>query len=101
MAGSRELRGAISTALSDPNFMAQAAQTTGRPLRQLLSQRLENADLGVLVVAAIATGEAPPFRAAEVVWREAPAGELQHQTIRWRLAPWAFADGADTEPSFH
>jgi hypothetical protein len=85
------LRDAICVALRDPNFMAEAAQYTGSPLRHRLARRLEEAGLEVEIVAAIATGNSPPYPEAEIVWREKSDGELTHQTIKWDLAPWAFA----------
>jgi hypothetical protein len=91
MTNKKVLRDAIGVAFQDPNFMAKAAQINGLPLRQLLAKRLAGAGLDVEIIAAIASGDLPPYYQADIVWREGTSGELTHQTINWELAPWAFA----------
>lgn len=93
MTDKKALRSAIGAAFHDPNFMAEAAQFNGLPLRQLLAKRVAEAGLDVEIIAAIASGDQPPYYQADIVWREGEKGELTHQTVRWALAPWAFAIG--------
>ena len=74
MTDKKVLRDAIGVAFQDPNFMAKAAQFNGLPLRQLLAQRVAEAGLDVEVIAAIASGDLPPYYQADIVWREGSGG---------------------------
>jgi hypothetical protein len=87
MTDKKVLRDAIGVAFAEPNFMAKAAQLNGPQLRHLLAQRLAEAGLDVEVIAAIASGDFPPYYQADMVWREGRDGDLTHQTVRWALAP--------------
>jgi hypothetical protein len=89
MAGIRALRGEIAVALSNPNFVAVAARLTGGFLRQVVVHRLMESQIDVVVIAANALGETPPYKRAEVVWQLPEGGEFVRQAIRWDLAPWA------------
>jgi hypothetical protein len=94
MAGTEALRGDINAALCNPNFIAIAARLAGGFLRQVVAHRLSEAHIDVVVVAANALGEAPPYREAEIVWQLPQGGDLVRQTVRWELAPWAYASDA-------
>jgi hypothetical protein len=94
MAGTEALRGDINAALCNPNFIAIAARLTGGFLRQVVAHRLTEARIDVVVVAANALGEAPPYKEAEIVWQPPQGGDFVRQTVRWELAPWAYAADA-------
>jgi hypothetical protein len=89
MAGIRALRGEIAVALSNPNFVAVAARLSGGFLRQVVVHRFAECQIDVVVIAANALDENPPYKRAEVVWQLPDGGEFVRQTVRWDLAPWA------------
>ena len=97
MAGIQALRGDISAALCNPNFVAVAARLSGGFLRQLVARRLAEAHIDVVVIAANALGETTPHRQAEIVWQPPEGGDFVRQTIRWDLAAWTLADEAARE----
>jgi hypothetical protein len=94
MAGTEALRGDIDAALCNPNFIAIATRLTGGFLRQVVAHRLTEARIDVVVVAANALGDAPPYKEAEIVWQLPQGGDFVRQTVRWELAPWAFSSRA-------
>ncbi len=84
------VRAEIAAALNDPNFIAVAARLTGGLLRQIVSKRLADEDVEVVVISAMGTGRMPPYRAAEIVWQLPDGGDFQREVVRWDLAPRSF-----------